>query len=334
MPQPDVSDVHVNAPLTQVSVGYQPGGFFATRAFPVINVDKQTDIYVTYDKSHFARDMGGPGAAPTGSHGMWRAPGTRARVAGYTVNMDQTYRCKNYALGFEISDELRGNADSVFNLDRDAVLLLTSLLNLRYDREFTADHLATSKWADQTITNKWSDYAASTPIEDLREAWDTIRKGTLSMSVDGGCHLLIGSLVSRRLLDHPDLLERIKYGGANTSPAQVSLEMLAQIVGIDDVRVGYSVYTSDEEGTAEASVTYSNVFEDDALLYWTPRGSNQLAPSAGFLFNWRPLTGGGLYFVRKGRNEREKYDWIEVHSYLDWKLVTKDSGVYMDDACD
>ena len=64
---PDIGDVHVNTLLTQVSIGYQPSGFFAAKLFPLVAVEKQTDIYPVYDKSHWARDQGAPGAAPTGA---------------------------------------------------------------------------------------------------------------------------------------------------------------------------------------------------------------------------------------------------------------------------
>ncbi len=335
MGQPDVGDVHSNSILTQLSIGYQPAGYFATKIFPMVNVDKQTDIYAAYNKSFWGRDLGAPGAAPTGGMAVRRSPGTRARTAGYTVDVTNTYRCINYALGFEIPDELRGNADSVFNLDRDATVLLQSLLNLRFDREFVADFMAASTWGtDQSVTAKFDLYGTSTPIEDLRTACDTIRKKTLGMSAGGGVKVLMGALVERRLLDHPDILDRIKYGQSAAQPAKVTLEMIAQILGIDEIISAKSVYTEDEEGTAEASATYADVLSDDMLVFWTPPSASQLAPSAGYLFNWKPLTGGGLQFVRKGREDREKYDWVEVHSYLDWVMTASGSGVFFDDCVD
>ncbi len=334
---PDVGDLHVNALLTQVSIGFQPSGFFADRAFPLVNVDKQTDIVAAYNQSFWARDLGGPGAAPTGSDAVKRAPGTRARTATFTVDTStNTYRAVNYALGFEIPDELRNNADAVFDLDRDAVTLLSSLLKLRFDREFTADFMTTGVWGtDGSVTAKFNTYATSTPIEDIRTAVDSIRQKTLGMSVDGGLKVIMGALVKRRLMDHPDILDRIKYTGSAGAPAKVSLEALASLFEVDEVIVGQSVYTSDEEGgTAEASVTYADVLSDDVLVLWTPKSASRLAPSGGYLFNWRPLTGGGMTFVRKGRQERERLDWIEVHAYLDWVKTFKGAGYFFDDATD
>lgn len=337
MALPDVSDVHVNVPLTQISMGYQPKGFFSTKVWPLVPVDKQTDIYASYPKSYWARDLGGPGAAPTGSgQAVRRAPGMRARTVDYKVDTSSTYRCTNYALGFEIPDELRANADAVFNLDRDATTLLTALLNLRFDREFAADMITSGVWDNtMTISNKWSDYAAGTPIEDIRAAQNTLRRSTLGMSTDGGTKLLMGALVYQRLADHPDIIDRIKYGSSQDRPAQVTENLLAQLFEVDQVIVCRSVFTADEEnGTAEASVTYTDVVTDDVLLFWTPPAAQQLAPSAGYLFNWRSLAGGGLTYTRKGREERDRYEWVEVHAYLDWVATTSGSGVYNGDSVD
>ena len=117
-------------------------------------------------------------------------------------------------------------------------------------------------------------------------------------------------------------------------PELVAETALAALLGVDSVKVAKSVYTSDEEGTAEASVTYADVVSDSLLLYWTPPGASRLAPSAGYLFNWRPAAGGGLTYVRRGREDRERFDWIEVHAYLDWVQPDNTAGVFMSDAVD
>lgn len=332
---PDTGDVHANVLLTQVSIGYQPKGYFASKCFPLVPVDKQTDIYAVYDKSHWARDLGAAGAAPTGSfQAVRRAPGTRARTVGYKLTNTNTYYTTNYAYGIEIPDELRSNADAVFDLDRDATVLLQSLLHLRFDREFATDFVAGTWDNSITISNKWNDYSASTPIEDMRAAANTLRRATLGMSTEGGAKICMGALVYQRLLDHPDIIDRIKYSNSAAQPSKVTENILAQLFEVDELCVARSVFTADEEGTAEASATYTDVVTDDILLYWTPPSAQRLAPSAGYLFNWKPLTGGGLFFVRKGRDDRERRDWVEVHAYLDWVMTNSGGGLNNTDAVD
>ena len=57
MAQPTPSDVHVNAPLTNVSIAYMQDqtDFIADKAFPGIPVKKQSDRYYSYDKGNWFR---------------------------------------------------------------------------------------------------------------------------------------------------------------------------------------------------------------------------------------------------------------------------------------
>ena len=58
MPQPTREDVHVDAILTQISVAYIQAAenFIASRAFPIIGVDKQSDKYFVWTKEDWFRD--------------------------------------------------------------------------------------------------------------------------------------------------------------------------------------------------------------------------------------------------------------------------------------
>src|SRR5579885_1409156 len=60
MPQPTLGDVHVNRPLTNISVAYSQESagveFIADRAFPAIPVEMKSDLYYTYKRADFNRD--------------------------------------------------------------------------------------------------------------------------------------------------------------------------------------------------------------------------------------------------------------------------------------
>lgn len=334
--QPDVADVHVDALLTELSIGYKPGGFIADEVFQIVPVDKQTDVYATYNKSFWARDEGSS-AASTGANRMLRAPGTNAAATGFTVNKTATYRADNFAIGVELPDELIANADAVFNLESDATLLVSTLQRLRRERAFAGDFMTTGVWTtDQTVTAKFNNYGASTPIEDFRTAIRTIRRQALA-TPGGRITLTLGALTWDRLADHPDLLERIKY----TQTGIVAPDLLASLLTNAaqypvDVLIAQSVVTADEEGTAEASVTYSDVISDNALLTYRTNGPSRLMPSSGSTFVWTPMVGGGraIEFIRRIREERPKKTIIESHSYWDQVATLVGTGVYFNDATD
>lgn len=58
MAQPSLHSVHIDAPLTNISVAYLQAqtNFIAPRVFPVVPVDKQSDLYFTYTKNDWFRD--------------------------------------------------------------------------------------------------------------------------------------------------------------------------------------------------------------------------------------------------------------------------------------
>jgi hypothetical protein len=56
---PTPRDVHVNTPLTQISITYlqQQDQFVAAQICPVIPVEKQSDRYYVYNRGDFFRDQ-------------------------------------------------------------------------------------------------------------------------------------------------------------------------------------------------------------------------------------------------------------------------------------
>src|SRR5690554_4523754 len=99
MPNPTPSDVHVNRPLTTMSLAFMQSadGFVADRVFPNIPVMKQSDTYFTYDRGYFNRvEM------------KKRAPSTESAGGGYAIGTD-SYNAQVYAFHKDIDDQLRAN---------------------------------------------------------------------------------------------------------------------------------------------------------------------------------------------------------------------------------
>ena len=57
MPQPTASDVHVNMPLTIISIAWRQdqSEFVADQVFPNVPVQKQADRYYVYDRDNWFR---------------------------------------------------------------------------------------------------------------------------------------------------------------------------------------------------------------------------------------------------------------------------------------
>lgn len=321
--QPGVGDVHVDALLTNMSIAYQNELYIAERIFPVVLVLKQSDIVPQYDQSHWFRD-----------EAKLLAPGEPAPVGGYEVTTTTKYFCDVYGIGHFIPDDRRANQDAPFDADRDGTEWCVDKMGMKKERSFVSDFWATSVWgtdkAGTTDFTKWSDYGASTPIEDIREYKRTVRR-KIARNPN---KLVLGDLTFDVLEDHPDLLDRIKYGAGSNEPAMVTPNLIAQLLGLEEVLVGTSIYTADEEGTAEASVTYSANWDDDALLLYVPARPSLRNPAAGYTFVWQNVFGTQRYMRKRREPLGERGDLLEIFESWDMKATATAAGLFMSDAVD
>ena len=48
-------DMHIDVPLTNLTIGYEPQGLIAPAIFPIVSVDKETNVYYTWPKAETLR---------------------------------------------------------------------------------------------------------------------------------------------------------------------------------------------------------------------------------------------------------------------------------------
>ena len=129
MPQPTLGDVHVNRPLTNISVAYSQEAagveFVADRAFPAIPVENKSDLYWTYNRADFNRD-----------EMQKRALASESAGSGYDLNSTGTYNCDVWALHKDVDDQIRANSDSPLSPDRDATIFLTNKALIRRENQW------------------------------------------------------------------------------------------------------------------------------------------------------------------------------------------------------
>lgn len=311
--QPTPQDLHVNAALTQLSIGYRNPAYVADQVFPIVRVNKQSDIIPAYDQSHWFRD-----------NAQVRAPGTVSTGGGYTVDTSATYFCNHWSRRFEIPDPLRRNADAPFDLDSDATRFVTDKIQMRREVAFAAAHFTTSVWGADRVGGtdfaQWSDYGASDPVVDI----DTYKDNVEARIGAEANKMLLGKQVHLQLKNHPVLMDRIKY----TQRAQLTADLIASLLEIDSYLVGRSIYTTTIEGTAEASVTYTRIWGKNALLLHVPSAPSLLTPAAGYTFVWQ-IVPNALQYIKRMRNEEREIDIIEANSYFDQKVTAARAGEFL-----
>lgn len=313
-------DVHVNVPLSNVARAYiqSETGFVADKVFPPVPVAKQSDSFWRYSREDWNRN-----------EMKKRAPRTESAGAGFGTDRD-TYFAEVWALHNDISDPARANADSIFNMDRDATNFLTMKGLISREVNFASTFLATGVWSNEVdgVSNNpgtnerlvWSD-AASTPIEDVRAAKRIVGAATGFRPNT----LTLGQAVYDTLVDHPDIIDRVKYGQTSGGPAMVNQAALAALFEVDRVLVASAVKNSAAEGATEDS---DFIVGNHALLTFSPAAPSIVMPSAGYTFNWTGLYGGSQVATRikKFRMEALASDRVEIEMAYDQKVVAADLG--------
>lgn len=320
---PVPGDVHFSRPLTNISIAYvqDATAFVADQVFPNIPVEKQADRYWTYDRGHFWRD-----------DMKLRAPATESAGAEYSVDNTPTYYAPVYALHHDIPDEVRANQDDPLNADREATLLITQKAMIKREKLWVSKYFANSLWGT-TITGvdsapstnqtlRWND-AASDPIADVRLGITTMAESTgLEPNV-----MVMGRRVWDALQDHPDLVDRIKYGQTPNGPAVTTAQAMAAIFGINRILVMKAVENTAKEG---ATNSFSFIGGKHCLLAYSTPTPGIMTPTAGYTFSWRGFLGSTDqgFRIKRFRRTAKNADRVEIDMAFDQKLVATELGYF------
>lgn len=322
MAQPSISDVHVDRPLTNLSVAYMQSAtnFVADKVFPSVPVPSRSDRYYTYDKNAFFR-----------SEAEKRAPGTESSGSGWTVDNTPTYFCDVFAVHRDVDDQTLANAEAPLNIGRETTEWLTHQLLLKRDLDFVSTYFTTGVWGKDKDgvaagpTNdefvQW-DAAGSTPIEDITAECIYLAEQTGTNPLD--YVLTITPYVYDVLRNHSTILDRIKY----TQRGIVTTELMAALFGVKSVNVAWATNSTSAEGE-DADMSF--VFPKAALLTYSPSGPSLMKPSAGYIFTWTGLLGSGAQTgtrIKNMRVETRASNRYEAEMAYDMKVVSSDCAVY------
>lgn len=328
---PSPSDLHINQPLTNVSIAYiqSADSFIADKVFPKVSVQKQSDLYYKYSKSDWRR-----------TDVKRRAPATETPGVGWTHDTDQ-YFTHVYGVHKDIDDQTRANSDSVFNLDRDATEFVTNQHLLKRDLDWTARYMKTGVWATEktgvvgvaangTQFTRW-DQAGSDPIGDVSRWFIDFRR--LSGFAPNVC--VMGAYVMSALRQHADIIDRIKY----TQRGVVTEDLIATLFDIDELYVSYATVAAGPQTfdarTQDAAATFDFIGPGtDVLFAYSPKNPSLMTPAAGYTFVWSGYLGGNAEGIRIKRFRMEPIasDRIEAEQTYDMKVVCSDMGLYVSGA--
>lgn len=318
---PQLGDVHVNVPLTNISIAYiqDAANFVADRVFPNLPVTNISDRYYTYSRADFNRD-----------EMEARAPGTESAGNGYDIDNTPTYYCTVYSYHKDIADQIRANSDAVLSPDRDGTIFVTQKALIKREVTFAANYFQPGVWNYGSVGVSASPDAGeflqwnnpdSTPIEEIRTAKRVVQEATGFKPNIG----VVGKFVFDTLIDHPEFIDRIKYNFASGVAAVANEQIIAQLFGLDEILVMEAVYNTAPRGEAENSQFIGG---DNFLLAYRAKTPGIMTPSAGYTFSWNGWMGatGMGHRIKSFRMEHLESDRIEVQMAYAQKIVGADLG--------
>jgi len=288
MPMLTPSQVHIDAPLTNLTLAYlqSADNFIADKVFPIVDVDKQSDKYYTYNRDEFNRS----------GQRKQLAPRTRPERIGMSLSND-SYFADVFGLATDFDEQTLANEDAALETRLMGAEMLVHNMLIDREKDFVANYFVDNIWgtnwdgvanADNDtaieVTN-WDDYTNSTPIVDVR------RLSTAIQLKSGGFKpntAVMSKAVRDTLVDHPDILARLNGGATVANTALITDTKLAEIFEVERLFVFEGVENTAAEGAAESNAFIGG---DHFMLCYTPSSAGLRTPAAGLTFAWNSLPG-------------------------------------------
>jgi hypothetical protein len=298
--------VHANTFLTDVSVQYANDEFIGERLMPVVQVDKRSDIYATYEK----RDRLGVYDDTIGPRGDANEIEENRGQDNYSV--------RDRALQNFTPAETVDNQDAIF----DEMLDLTESVadNLALNREVRIAGIMTStssyaagNFATLSGTDRWDDASGGNPIKNIQDAIASLWRGKGQTDIVGFTSLDVFNVLVR----HAKLLDLFKY----TRGGLITQQQLAALFGLSELYVGAARRDTANKGQTIAT---SRIWGNDFGVVRVARRPSKRSAHFGSTFQLRqdPMT-FTWFDPKKGKSGGH---YCKIGLSDDHKIVASDTG--------
>lgn len=309
---PEVNAVHVNQVLTNIAIAYPMQGFEGSRLLADVSVPKNSGLYYIFDSARRA-------LAQIDDN---RAPGTEAKLVDFDVSTD-SYACTGHALKSAVPDEEVAEADEPIRpkIQKTEFLLQRLLVNMEVRLKAAADAvLTTGAGRAVSLSDEWDDYTSGDPNTNIKNA---------ILAVADGCGFrpnvcLMDEKVWFAVKDHPDVKERVLYGGSNGSPAEVLPAAFAALYGFDELIIARTQKNTAKKGQV---ASLSRVWGEDCYIVYRPQNPGREVPAFGYRFTWNAFDGSLMgWKVTDWRNNDRVSDMVQVEKHYDQKICLAAAG--------
>jgi hypothetical protein len=308
------TDWHIDAALSEMSIQFNmdPGMYIGPSILPVVNVDKQSDRYLIWDKDYWFR-------IPQ----TRRAPATRANRVETSVS-SAAYYAHNYSLEEPIPFEDLTNADAALAIEEGTARHVMQLLMLdQENRIATLLTTAANVGSGNALTGtaQWSDRANSDPVSDVT----TGRLWILKETGQKPNTLVNGQEVHDALLLHPDVIDRVKYTQRATN---ATLEAaLSDIFGVARYLVGSAPKQNAAEGLPTSASSMTFIWGKNCSLFYAATAPGRNIPSGVYAFRWRPA--GFTDFIVETKDDDDIKARVKRVNYFQDERITAQQLTYL-----
>lgn len=312
---------HIDRALTNMSVAYTQGAdaFIADKVFPIIPVQKRSDVYFKYSKADFFRNE-------------VQERGRGAESAGGQWNIEEAdpYFCRKYAYHYDITQEEKTNYDQPINVDRDTTEWLSHKMLLNREVNFANKFFKTGVWGKDITgngtTTKYFDDPQSDPVKLVNDEM-------LAMAENTGKKpnfCIMAPDVFYALKNHDAIMDRIKY----TQRGVITAELIASLFEVDKIYIPWGIANSGPQTPAasETGVDMNFLYKGNMLLGYKANRPSLKEPTAGYIFAWTGLEGASAYGSRMVRIKMDQLglgtERLEMESAYDQKLICADMGTF------
>lgn len=298
------AELHVDVPLSNVAIDYQPPEMIADTLCPIVEVPFISGSIPKFDQGDVWRvpdDL--------------RAPGTEANVVTRGVSSD-SFLATNHALKTFVTLEDQKNADPIYVqklFNGGAEFLKTQLLLSKEKRVAGLVTSGSNCGSYSAVASSWTDHGNADPLSDVQTALDNVQD-----SIGYRPNIVTFGTVAwrhfRRNTTVRNLIFGVNNGGGYPNEAQV-----ANILGVEKVNVGKAYENTGKEGQADNLAT---VWKDHVLVHYAPPTPSIYVPSFMYEFRWAPSGVPNMQVERHPYDTRKKRSEIELGYYADDTKIT------------
>lgn len=317
-----------NMYLTNVAIAaFQEAALYvAPDIFPICPVQTSTGQYYIFNKAELAKDQVG------------RKPAFGKVEPAIFSHAEDTYSCHvdQIIIGVDNIAALnyqRSNAPAIIDPRRAKARLASEQMKLHLDVIFSKAFFNEKAWKNVKTGSETGSEANSfvhfdDANADIIGLFDDYKRDILLSGRRMPNRLTLGYDAFVSAKNHPQFLERVTGSGSTPNPALVNERVIAEVLGIETVKVLYSTHNSAELGQNENMQFIFN--SKDALLSYAPNSPSIEEPSAGYIFTWDMLGNGNWMATDTFEGEGGTHaEYIEGLMASNMKKTCDDLAIYL-----